>query len=216
MAASFQISGPGPIRGLRVQTADADFDQPVVQEESPGGGSVDQTELARLEAEAFERGRAQGLSEGAAEALAAAEERSLRERAEDRVRLGSLLQELSRGVAEARQRQEESLLLLVSESLSKLVGTIPEHGKHAMAIARQCLETLGSAKAVSVVLHPDDHAELLAVAADGSADPLAGLGVPVRTSPSVGRGGCLVETDYGTLDGSLAGRLEVLREVLCS
>lgn len=216
MAASFQISGPGPIRGLRVQTAVADFDQPVVQEESPGAGSLDPAELARLEAEAFERGRIQGRSEGMAEALAAAEERGLRERTEDRARFGSLLQELSRGLAEARRRQEEVLLQLVSESLSKLVGTIPEHGKQAMAVARQCLETLGSAKAVSVVLHPDDHAELVAAAADGASDPLAGLGVPVRTSTSVGRGGCLVETDYGTLDGSLPGRLEALREVLCS
>lgn len=216
MAASFQISGPGPIRGVRVQTDGHEQGLGMDMMGSTAAVAGDPEFRERLESEAFERGRAQGRIEALAAAESSAAAIAQRTISESEARLNTLVAELSAGMAAARRRQEELMVELISESVTKLVGTLPHRAELAASVARQCLETLGSAQPVSLVLHPEDHAELLAAAPPGSADPLGAAGVPIRTSPLVGRGGCRVETDFGTLDGSLAGRLEALREVMCA
>lgn len=214
MAASFQISGPGPIRELRVQTAGFGSAGEDLSTSQDVGGPGEEL-LREREAAAFEQGRIQGRAEALAEADAADRARRLDEDSRGRDRIRQLFDSLNAHLAEVERRREELLLRLVGDALVKLVGTLPARGELALSVARQCLDTLGPGKVATLFLHPEDHAELGSAAREGGPDPWASLGVPVRTCPSVGRGGCRLETDFGTLDGSVSGRLEVLREVVC-
>jgi flagellar assembly protein FliH len=62
-----------------------------------------------------------------------------------------------------------------------------------------------------VRLHPDDYA----VAMAGHLTPLAGRHVEILSDPSVARGGCLVESEFGFIDAAVDAQVdEIARAVL--
>ncbi len=70
-------------------------------------------------------------------------------------------------------------------------------------VAREAVEAmLRSARQITVLLHPDDHA----LVAAGCADTLAARGARLQTRPDIERGGCRVESDSGVVDASVASR----------
>jgi flagellar assembly protein FliH len=70
-------------------------------------------------------------------------------------------------------------------------------------VAQEAIDTLFmSARQVTVRVHPDDHP----LVAQGAAEALAERGARLLADPSIARGGCLVESDIGVVDASLAAR----------
>lgn len=74
---------------------------------------------------------------------------------------------------------------------------------HVVAVAHEALSALlVSARHVSLRLHPEDQA----LVASGAAEALAARGVRLVADARIARGGCLVESDIGTIDAQVATR----------
>jgi len=146
-----------------------------------------------------------------------------------------------RGLAEGKQQTEQTLLT-VAEALAEGIRGLREEqsrGRDAMregvlrlslAIARQVvmselktnpaavgelvlrlLEEADGRKVSAVRLHPGDAALL---AGTPAAEALEEAKIVVHASEEVGPGGCVLETNFGRLDGRLETRLAELARTL--
>jgi len=168
----------------------------------------------RIEHEAYNR--------GLAAAATACEERVARVREElgqrHRDEVGVLLEHMSQTVSVRLQdhlRQlEKGLLQLTVEAVSKIVGGLPVTVESIEASLR---ETLGSALLVPVVrvlLNPEDLRLLESASSSASRSLCLGRGIRLEADPSVDRGGCMVETESGMIDGLRSSRIESFRNAL--
>jgi len=71
---------------------------------------------------------------------------------------------------------------------------------------------LMSARHITVLVNPDDHALI----AQGAAETLAARGARLISQPAIRRGGCLVESDVGTIDARIEARWTQATEVLAT
>jgi flagellar assembly protein FliH len=72
----------------------------------------------------------------------------------------------------------------------------------ALAAAREALQGISSADVVRIRLNPNDRERL----ADALRGELGGDGVEITADGSVGRGGCVVDTRFGTIDATIDTR----------
>lgn len=72
----------------------------------------------------------------------------------------------------------------------------------ALAAAREALQGISSADVVRIRLNPNDRERL----ADALRSELGGDGVEITADGSVGRGGCVVDTRFGTIDATIDTR----------
>jgi flagellar assembly protein FliH len=77
------------------------------------------------------------------------------------------------------------------------------------AMAHVAIKKLGVSNPSTIRLHPDDYT---IVARDG--DRWSGSNVSVVPDPSIARGGCMVESDFGTIDGSLDRQFDEMARAL--
>ena len=179
----------------------------------------DVLQRARQEAQAIrEAARAEGWEAGWAAGREAGE-REGRAQATQEVaaRLGRLLEELTALVEEARRRRDQALAM-AEEDVIKLALAVAERVVRRQVasgpeVTRAVLEDVlrempGAGEGRVVVrVHPDEH-RLLAGAAGGV---LQGVDGPVqiqwRADPGVEPGGCIVESDLGSIDAGLETRL---------
>ena len=83
------------------------------------------------------------------------------------------------------------------------VAEVRHSGSITPSVAEEALETLLlSARHITVRVHPDDHT----LVAQGASETLAARGARLVADASISRGGCLVESDIGIIDGSLETR----------
>jgi flagellar assembly protein FliH len=163
-----------------------------------------QTQLAALERDAFTKGYAQGERAGL-EAGGKRAEAMLR-------RLAQTLEELA-GLRDNMIRQTERELVQLSVAIARRIlqretSVDPEL---TAALAHIALERLGGAAPATVRLHPDDYTIVTA----GQVTPLSGRQVEILPDPSVSRGGCLVETEFGYINASVDAQVdEIARAVL--
>lgn len=147
-------------------------------------------ERERVLAQAEEAGHRAGLARAAAAlALAAAErDRLLQAAADDLVRLS------------------------VAVAVAVLAREVERGGVEALAAA--ALEAVRHRRLVTLRLHPDDAAPLRRDPGRLGALMARVPSLEVREDPGVGRGGLVVETEAGTLDGRVATRLEAVEAAL--
>lgn len=150
----------------------------------------------------YEAGRQEGRQEAAREVAA---------------RLAELVRQAEAMVEEARQRRDRALAM-AEEDVVKLALAVAERvvrrevasGPEVTAeVLRSVLREMPAAAGGRVVvrLHPDEH-RLLAEAWGGAVPGQGGgLQVEWRADPAVERGGCVVETEMGTIDAGLETRL---------
>jgi flagellar assembly protein FliH len=75
--------------------------------------------------------------------------------------------------------------------------------QHVVAVAQEALSALlVTARHVTLRLHPDDHG----LVAAGAAETLAARGARLVADARIARGGCLVESDIGSVDAQVASR----------
>jgi flagellar assembly protein FliH len=163
-----------------------------------------QAQLAALEREAFTKGYAQGERAGL-EAGGKRAEAMLR-------RLAQTLEELS-SLRDNMVRQTERELVQLSVAIARriLQREVSVDGELTAALAHIALERLGGATPATVRLHPDDYT----VVTSGLVTPLSGRQVEILPDPSVSRGGCLVESEFGFINASVDAQVdEIARAVL--
>ncbi len=163
-----------------------------------------QAQLAALERDAFTKGYAQGERAGL-EAGGKRAEAMLR-------RLAQTLEELS-GLRDNMVRQTERELVQLAIAIARRVlqREVSVDQELTAALAHIALERLGSAAPATVRLHPDDYASVSA----GQGATLGGRQVEIVPDPSVSRGGCLVESEFGFIDASVDAQVnEIARAVL--
>jgi flagellar assembly protein FliH len=159
--------------------------------------SAHEVHLAALEREAFANGYAAGERAGL-EAGNKRAEAMLR-------RLAQTLDEL-RSLRGALVRQTEQQMVQLALAIAKRIlrreTTIDQD--LLVAMARVALERLGDAGAATIRLNPEDYAQTV----QRHGDHWAGARVTVVADPSVSRGGCLVESDFGVVDASVEAQFD--------
>jgi flagellar assembly protein FliH len=173
-------SGPLAVPGQRSPIANAPPRQVETIDE--------QTLLSAIERDAFAKGYSQGERAGA-EAAGKRGEAMLR-------RLAATLDELTTLRAEMIRRTERQMVQLAMAIARRILDReVAVDRGLIVALARVALDRLGEQASAKIRLHPDDYA---AVAA-GRSTTESGQ-VAIVADPSVSRGGCLVESDFGFLD----------------
>lgn len=163
-----------------------------------------QAQLAALEREAFTKGYAQGERAGL-EAGGKRAEAMLRRLAQTLEELTTLRDQM------VRQTERELVQLSIAIARKVLHREVTVDPELTAALAHVALERLGGATPATVRLHPDDYAIVTA----GQVAPLGGRQVEVLPDPSVARGGCLVESEFGFINASVDAQVdEIARAVL--
>jgi flagellar assembly protein FliH len=161
-----------------------------------------QARLAALEREAFTKGYAQGERAGL-EAGGKRAEAMLRRVAHTIEELGGLRQTL---IQETERELVQLALTLARRVVHREVTLDPEL---AAALAHVALERLGTTTPATIRLNPEDYT---IVAQDGARWGTAT--VTVVPDPSISRGGCLVESAFGSVDATIERQFDELSRAL--
>jgi flagellar assembly protein FliH len=207
------IAGPGPAAPAPRPTASAaaaavavDSTVAAAPIAAPAGDDsllADHRErLAALEREAFTKGYAQGERAGL-EAGGKRADAMLRRIAQTIEELGGLRQTL---IQETEREMVQLALTLARRVVHREVTLDPEL---AAALAHVALERLGTTSPATIRLNPDDYT----VVAQDSAR-WTGQTVTVVPDPSISRGGCLVESAFGSVDATIEQQFDELSRAL--
>jgi flagellar assembly protein FliH len=161
-----------------------------------------QARLAALEREAFTKGYAQGERAGL-EAGGKRAEAMLRRVAQTLEELGGLRQTL---IHETERQMVQLALTLARRVVHREVTLDPEL---AAALAHVALDKLGTTTPATIRLNPEDYT---VVAQDG--ERWGSVAVTVVPDPSIARGGCLVESDFGNVDATIERQFDELSRAL--
>ena len=193
--------GSPPNETPRAQTASAPSRATPI-EPVPDEGASSQR-LAALERDAFTKGYAQGERSGA-EVAAQRGEAMLR-------RLTQTIDELSALRTETMRRSEQQVIQLAMAIARRMIDReIATDRGLLVALARVALDRLGDQSAATIRLHPDDFAAIAAAGGGAGADS----SVTIVADPVVGRGGCLVQSDFGLMDASIESQFDELSRTL--
>ena len=177
----------------------------VAEQASAPAQAAPSVDFAALERDAFAKGFAQGERSGA-EASATRSEAMLR-------RLTHTLEALVRLRSEMIRKTERQVVQLAMAVATRIVSReIAVDRELLVAMARVALDRLGDSASARVRLHPEDYA---AVQRLGSASVRDGA-VQVVSDPSIHRGGCVVESEFGLIDVSVDAQVEELTRALLS
>jgi flagellar assembly protein FliH len=129
----------------------------------------------------------------------------------------SQLADLAHSVGAAYQRfcldQVPALAELATIAAERLLGEqLKGEPEQVVSIVRAAMEQVSGSTQVLLSLNPED-VEL--VQQGLACSPTGGApAVQIRPDPSVGRGGCRIESEHGTVDGTVSGRLARLHAAM--
>jgi flagellar assembly protein FliH len=190
--------GPAPAAPSGARSAPA----PPPAAAEPEGAEIE-ARLAALERDAVSKGFAQGERAGA-EAAARRGEATLRRLTETLGELTTLREQM----IHQTERQMVQLALAVARRIVHREISIDQD--LLIAMARVALDRLGESAQVTVRLNPEDFE---ATAAVRSAQ-WTGTHVSVVADARVGRGGCRVESEFGTLDAGVDAQIQEIARAL--
>lgn len=176
--------------------------------------TVEELEAIREEArqsgyeEGLAAGRAEGHADGHAAALAAGQQAS----EEALVHVRALADSFGEALREADQLIAGDVMELALQlAKGMLKNALPVKPELIVPIVREAIEYLPVLQQPALlVLHPDD----AAVVRGGIGDELEKGGWRVVEDPSIGRGGCKVDTASNQIDATAAARWERLTHAL--
>lgn len=172
--------------------------------EASVSAAVPAVDLAALERDAFTKGYAQGERAGI-EAGAARAEAMLRRLAQTL----DDLQGLRRDLVRRTERDVVELALAISRRV--LHRELALDHDLLLALARVALDRLGDVATASIRLHPDDYA--VAMTGRGAVSAQAHA-VQIVADPGVHRGGCVVQSEFGSVDVGVAAQIDELSHAL--
>lgn len=169
-------------------------------------------------AEAEARGMTRGREEAAAEYQAQVD--SLRQQLTEAERNATtgLLQQIETNLQNRMQEQlgvlEKELVEFAAEAAIRLVNGLPISTQIVEAAIRDALAHCENDAEVSVRLHPEDLKMLKESGSELLADSPHQRFVRYLKDDEISRGGCLVETRCGVIDGRRETREDLLREAV--
>ncbi|HEX6707084.1 MAG TPA: flagellar assembly protein FliH [Albitalea sp.] len=148
--------------------------------------------------------RQSGYQDGYRDGLAALEQFKQSFAAQMTAQLGQLTQSYGHELDALQQDMARALAVSATHLARQIVRSELEVRPEVVAsVAQEALDTLlMSARQVTVRVHPDDHP----LVTQGAAEVLAARGARLVPDGSIARGGCLVESDIGVVDASVAAR----------
>jgi flagellar assembly protein FliH len=131
-------------------------------------------------------------------------------------KLETSLLESVRGVLPKIARDSESALIgLALEVARKLVADLPISPEMVEMAMREALVEVEDNTDIAILLHPAD-LELLQNKDSSLFQTKSNGRVHFESSPEVSRGGCLVKTSFGTIDGRRETKFELLKRSLAA
>ncbi len=148
--------------------------------------------------------RQSGYQDGYRDGLAALEQFKQSFAAQMTAQIGQLTSSYGQELDALQQDMARALAVSATHLARQIVRTELQSRPELVAVvAQEALDTLlMSARQITVRVHPDDHT----LVAQGAAEVLAERGARLLSDHSIARGGCLVESDIGVIDASIAER----------
>jgi len=145
-----------------------------------------------------------GYQDGYRDGLAALEQFKQSFAAQLTAQLGALTQSYGHELDALQQDMARALAVSATHVARQIVRSeIASRPELVATVAQEALDTLlMSARQVTVRVHPDDHPLVV----QGAAEALAARGARLLADASIARGGCLVESDIGVVDATVAAR----------
>ena len=162
------------------------------------------------------RQRAREIVEKAQAEQAAIREQSSREGYEDGLRqLNEVIADAKRKYGKILEGAESELLRLSLKIAERIVGKALELDRSILLdIIHKAIQSLKYQKEIRIRIHPEDVAYLK----DQKMQLYAMLGeskeIEVVEDPLVRRGGCIIDTEIGTIDARLETQLKVMERTL--
>ena len=148
--------------------------------------------------------RQSGYQDGYRDGLAALEQFKQSFAMQTTAQLGQLTQSYGEELDALQQDMARALAVSATHLARQIVRSeIAAQPELVATVAQEALDTLlMSARQITVRVHPDDHPLVV----QGAAEVLAARGARLLADASIARGGCLVESDIGVVDASVAAR----------
>jgi len=128
---------------------------------------------------------------------------------------GGVLKALQNTLPTVIQDCEKALVALALETAERVVGSLPISPEVIASAIRDALDELKGTTEYTVRLHPED-LELLKRNQSGLLPALDNKEIQFAADASISRGGCLVQTRFGTIDASRETKFTRVREgALC-
>ena len=176
---------------------------------------VDQeAQRRKIEHEAYRRGVAAATEACEERVRALREELEARHREEVGVFLEQLSQKMSSQLAERMEVLEKALLQLTVEAVAKIVGSLPITVDVIEASLRETLGAAAGVPVLRVMLNREDLKMLENASYSEIRSQCAARGIQMTPDPAVDRGGCLVETSSGFVDGLRSSRISSFSSAL--
>ncbi len=170
----------------------------------PASSAASPSDPASLEREAFTKGYAQGERAGA-EASASRAEATLR-------RLAQTLDDLQALRADLIRRTEREVVeLSLAIARKVLQRELSLDRDLLLAMARVALDRLADIATASIRLHPDDYAGVMLGRGPSA---VSTHGVAIVADAAVRRGGCVVHSEFGSVDIGVETQIEELTQAL--
>jgi flagellar biosynthesis/type III secretory pathway protein FliH len=174
---------------------------------------------ARLEAQELVDHAREEAEQLRAQSQAESERLKRQAEAEGRERGLAAVTELLAGArvaaARARQGSEAELRTLAVRIAEKILGReLSLRPEAVVDVAAEALRFGGEPRELTVRAHPDDLAALERGKPRLVERCRAGGAVVLRADPSVGRGGCIIESELGVVDARLSVQLEAIERAL--
>lgn len=195
---SNQIRFGLPLRAVRVEGKDTIATAP-----APSPEKV-QAEALRA---SYEQGRIDG-EKSLSEAL-------VRQRAELHAAMEGALKALRQAVPQVVRDTENALVGFAMSVAQKLVGDLPISVPVIEAAVRDAVQQVEGTAQFTIRLHPSD-LQMLQQAASPALTPDDGREFRFLPSPEVTRGGCMVQTQFGTIDARRETKFDLLKAALAT
>ena len=152
----------------------------------------------------LQAGRQQAYQDGYRDGLAALEGFKQSHARQMSTQVGALVHSIGMQLDNLQQDMARALAVSATNLARQIVRTELQTRPDLVAmVATEALDTLLlSARHITLRVHPDDQA----LVAEGSAEVLAARGARVVVDSHVARGGCLVESDIGSIDATMETR----------
>jgi flagellar assembly protein FliH len=186
---------PGTLGGEQVERR-----QGVRRAEPPAPAAAPAPDLTQQ----LHAARQGGYQDGYRDGLAALDQFKQSFAAQMTAQLGQLTRSYGHELDALQQDMARALAVSATHLARQIVRSeLAARPELVAAVAQEALATLlMSARQITVRVHPDDHP----LVARGAAEALAERGARLLADASIARGGCMVESDIGVIDASIAAR----------
>ena len=169
----------------------------------PEPSTAEREALARSERE---RARQSGYEDGYRDGLVGLENFKQSHARQMSAQIGQLVANFDREFGAMEQQLADAVARIATQLARQIVRS--ELGQRPGLVAAVATEAVNavllSARNIRVLVHPDD----LDLVAQGAAEVLAARGARLVGDPAVDRGGCLGESDAGSVDARIQARWE--------